>query len=183
MKNILVTIFMLFLLLLQSCSINEPKTNNLITALTKFDDVGSIVSEYSQGLILKSVFSKEVKYNGQAEKWIYKYSSGGIAVDYYYHATESKVRFDSTSTMTLDGEGLIVNQWFNSDEAMRIAEENGGKKFRETNLEYNIEISLVEPMIPNSVTYWFVKYISKTGNNEILHLGINSLTKEVNLYY
>lgn len=182
MRNILHALILLSLLLLQSCSINEPISNNLITALSKIDDIESIASEYDQGLILKSISCKEVEYNGQAEKWIYKYSSGGIAVDYYFHATEREVKFDSTSIITLDGEGLIVDEYFNSDDAMMITENSGGREFRKNNLDYTIEITLVEPLIQDPEAMWFVKYKSSKNNN-ILHIGINNSTQEVGLYY
>ena len=178
-NNLIISLFLLFLF--QSCSVNEPNPkDNLLTAATKISDIESLASESSKGLILKSIKSKNVQVNGEAEIWQYKYSSGGIAVDYYFTATPNEVMLDSTSDIIWDGEGFINNQWFDSDEAMRIAEENGGKEFRETNKDYKIEISLTEPMIPNAETYWFVKY--KSGN-KILHIGINNSTKEVKLYY
>ncbi|MFZ1290666.1 MAG: hypothetical protein WAR79_11290, partial [Melioribacteraceae bacterium] len=96
--------------------------------------------------------------------------------------TENSVNFDSTSILILDGENLIVDQYFDSDEAMKIAENNGGKEFRENNIDYTIEITLLEPMVPNSDAMWFVKYKS-IKNNNILHIGINNSTKEVVLYY
>jgi hypothetical protein len=182
MKDNIVKVFSIFFLLLHSCSVNDPESDDFITALSKLETVESIVSEQSQGLILKSIFNKDVHYSGKAERWAYKYSSGGIAVDYYYHATANEVAFDSTSTWTLIGEGLIVDQYFDSNVAMKIAEENGGKEFREDNLDYRIEISLVEPMVQDPNVMWFVKYIS-SKNNKILHLGINNSTKEVDLYY
>lgn len=182
MRNNFIKVISLFFLLLQSCSVNDPESDHFITALSKLENVESIVSEQSQGLILKSIVNNDVHFGGQAEKWVYKYSSGGIAVDYYYHATENEVTFDSTSTFTLIGEGLIVEQYFDSDVAMKIAEENGGKEFRENNLDYKIEMSLIEPMVQDPNVLWFVKYIS-TKNNKILHLGINNSTKAVGLYY
>lgn len=124
-----------------------------------------------------------MQINGQANKWTYKYSAGGLAVDYYFHATANEVLFDSTSNIILDGESLIAQQWFDSDEAMKIAEDNGGKEFRNNKSEYTIEVSLYAPLVPNSVTYWFVKYKSQIGRNRILHLGINTLTRETALYY
>ncbi|MBU0474299.1 MAG: hypothetical protein KKF62_09055 [Bacteroidetes bacterium] len=181
-------LIMLFtLLLLFGCtknSVNDPTDNNgKITAASKFNAVKSLASEYSEGLILKSIKSEELQSDGFAKKWNYKFSTAGIAVDYYFHATSNEVLYDSTSSINMDGEGLIANQWFDSDEALIIAENNGGKEFRNNNHEYLIEASLVEPLIPNSETIWFVKYSSSFGNTKILHLGINTITKEVGLYY
>jgi len=182
MKSNLIKLFFLPLLVLcESCSVNDPNTDDkFITAKTKISEIESIASEHSSGLVLISIKSKDVQTTGHAEKWQYKYSSGGIAVDYYFHATVNEVLFDSISTTILVGEGFIIHNWFDSDEAMKISEANGGKEFRENNSDYIIEVSLVEPMVPDSETYWFVKY--KSGN-KILHLGINNSTKEVNLYY
>lgn len=182
-------LIMLFsLLLLFGCtksSINDPINNNgNITAASKFDAVKSLASKYSGGLILKSVKSEQLQPDGFAKKWNYKFSTAGIAVDCYFHATSNEVMYDSTSSITLvNGEGLIAHQWFDSDEALKIAENNGGKEFRNNNPEYLIEASLVEPLVPNSETIWFVKYSSSSGNTKILHLGINTTTKEVGLYY
>jgi hypothetical protein len=95
----------------------------------------------------------------------------------------NEVLFDSTSTIILDGEDFIPQKWFDIDEAMKMSKNHGGKEFRENNSDCTIKIFLVEPFVPNSVAYWFVKYKSKIGSNKILHVGINNSTKEVNLYY
>lgn len=182
MKKLSSTLIIISIILLQNCSVNDPANNSSITALTKIDEIEAIVKEHAEGLVLKSIISKDVDENGKSEKWIYKYSSAGISKDYYFHTTENRVNFDSTSILILDRENLIVGQYFDSDEALKIAENSGGKEFRENNINYTIEITLIEPMVQNSDVMWFVKYKS-IKNNNILHIGINNTTKEVALYY
>lgn len=153
-----------------------------ITAAYNFSAVESLISTYYDGLLLLSIKSDNVDYDGYAKKWCFVYSSGGIAVDYIFHSTYYDVGFDST-TVEIIGIGYISRTWFNSDKALGIAEENGGKDFRMKNPDYSIKASLSEPVIPNSTTYWYVTYRSKSDKTKSLMLGINANTGEVTLKY
>jgi hypothetical protein len=182
-KTIIVTI----LLCLYGCdkeSVNQALIDGeRITAAYNLSAVESLASTYSKGLLLLSIRSDNVEYDGFAQKWCFRYSSGGIAVDYYFHTTSTNVIFDSTSILMYVGLTFISHKWCNSDEALRIAENNGGKDFRMKNSEYSIEASLGEPLVPNSTTLWYITYRSKLDSTKSPMFGIDAKTKEVTLKY
>ncbi len=90
-----------------------------ITAAYNFSAVESLVSTYYDGLLLLSIKSDNVDYDGYAKKWYFVYSSAGIAVDYIFHSTYYGIGFDST-TAEIIGVGYISHTWFNSDKALRM---------------------------------------------------------------
>lgn len=161
-------------------SVNETLINgNRITAAHNLSAVESLAATNYNDLQLVSVKNDNLEYDGYADKWSFRYTSGGIAVDYYFHTTSKEVKFDSTSTLQIDGSSFINHQWFDSNEALQIAEENGGKDFRDKNQNYKIEASLGEPLVPNSSTYWYVTYRSKLDYTENLILVIDAKTGEL----
>lgn len=180
-------IILISFLLFAGCdknSINDAFIDgDRITAAYNLSAVESLASEYSQGLKLLSINGESVEYDGFARKWCFRYTSGGIAVDYYFHTTSKEVIFDSTSTFMNIGSTFISHKWFNSNEALKVAEKNGGKDFRMKNPTYIIEASLGEPLVPNSTTFWYITYRSKLDNTKSLLLGIDSNTGEVTLKY
>jgi hypothetical protein len=173
-----------FLLLLIGCGENSIENSliegNKITAAYNFKTLESLVYSYDRELKLLSIRSDDVDYEGFALEWCFRYSSDNIAVDYYFHTTSKEVVFDSTSTAKNIGSTFISHPWFDSSEAFRIAERNGGKEFRKKNLEYSVQASLGEPLIPNSRTFWYITYYSKT---ERLMLAIDADSGETTLIY
>ena len=177
-------IFILALLLImEGCnrdSVNNPLIEgNRITAAYNSSKVESLAAQYSDGLLLMSVQSENLDYDGFASKWRFRYSSAGIAVDYYFHTSAKEVYYDSISTMKLVGSGFIVHQWFDSDQALKIAEESGGRDFRRKNSQYIIEASLGEPVVPNSTAIWYITYRSKSDDTKALALSIDANTGKV----
>ncbi len=161
-------------------SINNPLIEgDRITATYNFGKVESLAAQYSDGLLLMSIQSENLDYDGFAKKWCFRYSSAGIAVDYYFHTSAKEVNYDSISTMKFVGSGFIVHPWVNSDKALNIAEKNGGKDFRHENSQYIIEASLGEPVVPNPRAIWYVTYRSKTNSTKILSLSIDANSGDV----
>jgi len=156
--------------------------NNRITAAYNLRTVESLAETYSEGLQLLTIRSKNVAIDGYSQKWCFIYSSGGTDSDYYFHTAFKEVKFDSTSSKRI-GITYISTSWFDSNEALGIAEKNGGKDFRLNNLEYKIEASLVKPGLPNSKTFWYITYRSKSDKTKSLMLGIDARTGEVKLKY
>lgn len=89
------------------------------------------------------------------------------------------MKLDSVVNSILDGNAIITHDWFDSDKAVEIAEENGGKTFRNENPEYIIEASLSEPLVPNTSTIWYIEYRSIVNASNNLLLGIDANTGEV----
>ena len=135
-------------------SINEPLIiGNKITAAYNYSAVEALAITYSDGLKLISIKSDNLDFDGYANNWSFRYTSGGIAVDYCFHTTSEEVKYDSITTKVI-GTSLITHQWFNSNEALKIAEKNGGRDFR-----------------------------TKLKTSESLLIGIDANTGEVTLKY
>jgi len=182
-KKIIILALLPFLMECDKNPINNTLIdNNRITAAYNLRVVDSLAETYSEGLQLLSIRSKNVAFDGYSQKWCFIYSSGGIAFNYYFHTTANEVIFDSTSSKNI-GSAFISHQWFESNEALRIAEKNGGKDFRMKNPEYTIEASLGEPNVPNSTTFWYITYLSKLDSTKSLMLGIDANTRGVTLKY
>ena len=170
------------LIFMGGCNNNSPNNplvdGNRITAAYNFNKVESLAAQYSEGLRLMSIRSEDLDYDGFARKWCFRYTTGGIAVDYYFHTRVNEVEYDSTSTQLI-GSGFIAHEWFDSDNAMKIAEKNGGKDFRRQYSQYTIEASLGEPVVPNSATIWYISYRSKSDHTKSLFLSIDANSGEI----
>jgi hypothetical protein len=153
-----------------------------ITAAYNLSAIESLVSTNYHGLLLLAIRSDDVDYDGYAKKWCFVYSSAGIAVDYIFYSTYDGVGFNSTTSKII-GISFISQSWFNSDKALKIAEENGGRDFRMKNPDYSIKASLSKPGVPNSTPFWYVTYRSKSDKTKSLMLGINAKTGEITLKY
>lgn len=164
-KIIIITSF----LLLAGCdqdSIISPFVDGRITAAHNITAIKTLPTFFA-GLLLISITSEGLEHDGYSDKWTYRYTTGGIAVDYYYHLTSREAKFDSTSKQ-LDGLGFIRHKWFNSDKALQIAESKGGKEFRKRNKDYTIEAALVEPLWDD----FDIKDVGDTSN------GVQSIISE-----
>jgi len=173
-----------FLLFIIGCS-QEDSINEIlidgdrITAAFNLGAVESFASSFSEELKLLSLRSEDVSYDGFARKWCFIYRSGEIPNDYYFHTTSTGIAMDSTSTSAIFGITYISHQWINSNEALSIAEINGGTDFRMKNPDYIIEASLSEPLVPNSVTFWYITYYSKSDRTKSIMLTINANSGEI----
>ena len=181
-KNIII---LALLLLIIGCAKNLTNhtltNNNKITAAFNFGKVESLAKTYSKDLMLHSIHSDNVDFKGYAQKWTYIYSSETDS-DYCFYATLKKVEFDSTLPKNI-GSTFVSSPWFDSNKALGIAEKNGGEDFRLNNLEYKIEASLAKPVVPNSATFWYITYRSKSDKTKRLMLGIDARSGEVTLKY
>jgi hypothetical protein len=185
--KILIFISLIFIILI-GCSKdpftiqNHLENENRITTVYKYNDVNSLANpeNKSNGLKLESIKSDDVDENGTSEKWIYSYTSGGIAVTYYYQATKNKVILDSISTIIkFPPTQLISHSWIDSNDLLKITENNGGYDFRAKNSEYKIEIKLEELLGYNSSTYWYVTYFSTRDESKTLLLVVDASNGEL----
>ncbi|MBI9071415.1 MAG: hypothetical protein JEY94_07435 [Melioribacteraceae bacterium] len=185
MKNDFLIILIITAICFNGCnhSTNPEDKKETITALEKLNEVTSLVESFPNKLELLSINSSNVNDDGESLNWNYKYSAGDPGVDYRFHTDINGASFDSTSTLVLLGNKVIANIYFDSNKALKLAEANGGSDFRKTHKDFVIEATLTEPLVPNSQPMWFIRYTSETGDQRILHLGINCVTKEVGFYY
>lgn len=178
-------IFILFIaLLFGSCGINDSSSSSTVregkvTAAFNLGAVESFASSFSPGLKIMLLKSDNVTPEGFSAKWNFEYSSGGLAVSYHFHNSYLGVGYDSTSAFMRIGVAFISNRWINSSEALKVAERNGGREFRLKNPGSTITASLSEPLIPNSSTFWYITYISKSDDGSRLFLIIDASTGEV----
>ena len=181
-----VTFVFLVCLLIINCNQKEKEANivsavlidgELITAAFNLQGVESFAHSFSSELKLRSIRSDDVNFNGFSKKWCFEYTS--VEIDYYFHTTHISVGLDSNSTIKEVGSAIISHEWMNSNEVLPIAEKNGGKEFRTTNKEYQIIASLGEPLVPNSKTCWYIRYLSLLDNSKKLDISIDATTGEL----
>lgn len=115
----------------------------------------------------KYLFDKRTEKNSMINKiCIYSADCFGVYCDTVY-----------TEPARL-GAAYISKEWMDSDEALIIAEKNGGGSFRK---EYNdclISVICGEAVVPNSVPDWYIKYKSKSDKTKYMTMGINAVTGE-----
>ena len=179
----------LFLSLLLSCHTKNdlmPTSTteefNKITANLKFNEITNLANPENKpnGLMIESLISSDVNLEGKSLKWIYCFTSGGIAVKYYYSATYKSVTYDSVSKVhKFPPTQLISHEWINSSIALSVAENNGGKLFRANNAGYIIEAKLEESLGYNNPTYWYITYYSIVESSIKLSFIIDATTGEI----
>ena len=153
------------------------------TAKYKLADVNSLAESHGSGLRLMIVSSDQVNIDGTSDQWQYVYAdTASPHSTYWFHANASGVVFDST-TGTLIGPAIIYQNWFNSDSALTIAEQNGGSQFRAQNPHYTLAASLGEPIVPNPKPYWHVTYQSTDNQSHILELSIDAMSGQATPVY
>ena len=156
---------------------------NTITAAERLADVTLLARFYEPTLTLWTVTSSDVTPYGTSPLWRYLYADTvqpGPA--YWFHATAAGAVFDSTAAMGV-GMARISHSWFDSDSALRIAEQNGGTQFRNTVPRCTIDASLGEPLVPDRPVIWWITYRSVEDESTVLLLGIDAITGAVKLTY
>ncbi len=180
-------IIFIFCLSFIGCNKNESPTvsnyegANHITASFRNSEIEAYAKSEDAVLRLKYINSNNVNYDGYSNSWSYKYSkhldSAFVSRHYYISSFYDSIQCDSIvireSTV---GDAFISQGWLNSDKALEISENNGGKEFRNNNSDYNISASLGEAVVPNSKPIWTIRYTSKTNKSISLYIRINAVT-------
>lgn len=144
-----------------------------ITASFGYPAVRSLALSFDEGSRLIGIGSDEVNYDGTAPKWSYSYLASGTPSIHWFHATYDGVAFDSNAALKL-GTKEITHSWVNSDVALLIAEQNGGRDFRNQTPNCTISASLGEPLVPDPKTCWWIAYRSKEDRSRYLSLTIDA---------
>jgi hypothetical protein len=186
MYNIVV-VFFLFLISCESTTENIIESENHITASYRYDEIEKYAKSLDSSLRLKSVSSNNLNYDGTSSSWSYKYSkvldSAFTSQYYYFSSFYGSIALDSVvNRETTIGDAFISKSWLNSNDAMRIAEKNGGKQFRTSNSNYYITASLGEAVVPNSNPFWYIKYTLYGDKNNYVVFNINAVTGSVGKY-
>jgi len=177
----------LFLISCESSTENTFEGKNHITARYKYNAIEKYAKSLDGSLKLKSVSSSNVNYDGTSSSWTYKYSkisdSAYISDYYYFSSIYESIREDSIiTTNTTVGDAFISQSWFDSNYALKIAEENGGKQFRTSYNNCYITASLGEAVVPNSNPFWEIKYSINGDKNNYIIYNINAVTGSVGKY-
>ncbi len=195
MKNIIV--ILLLSLLLLGCSKDSNTTDNNIndisgndkpnTAHFNFATVEKQAKTLDSNSRLKSIYAENVKIDGTADSWIFKYSSVNIGINtskyFYFRTFDKTVKCDSIiSIKPMVGGAPISKNWMNSDKALAIAENNGGNEFRLQNPDCLISASLGETLIPESSPNWCIYYSSKNNSGKRLWININSVNGSFRIF-
>lgn len=167
--------FAVFLLLLGTITYGQK-----ISANFNFKSVDSLLRIMEEKAEVFSIQSENVDTNGASEKWAYWYLSQLINTHpiYVFSVTPNSVQFDSLwNNFNLDGPMIITEKWIDSDSALSLAEQNGGKNFRRLHPNSKITAHLGQALVPNSQPHWSIKYISADNTNETLLLFIKASEK------
>jgi hypothetical protein len=130
------------------------------TALEHLISIDSVAAEIDQDAQLLAIWSWTCDTTGRSYKWYYIYQSSSQQTYYELWWRAGRiVQQDSLKWTWMLGENdlPITESWIDSDFALAIADERGGKEFRETN-----ELATVEMFLTSSdhVT-WAVRYRSQ----------------------
>ena len=136
-----------------------------ITAAFMVAHVESVALTKAQEAHLILVRSSSVRVDGTSSMWQYEYV-GPLASTLWFRAGYNIVVYDSASSAGV-GVAVITYHWIDSNIALRIAETHGGSDFRARNPDYSISASLVQPVVPNASTYWYVTYRSSNINDRV----------------
>jgi len=178
--------FLFYLIILFNLCNENPASTDIdepILASYNKSEVENMAQSLQNDANLLTIKSDDVNLNGKSISWCYLYYSFSEDSRYYFKTNSKEVELDSTRNGAIDGLSFITHTWFDSNEAIEIAEENGGEEFRSENQEYIIEASLSEPLVPNTSTIWYIEYRSKINESLGILLGINANTGEVLLKY
>jgi hypothetical protein len=183
----LVIVFCLFLISCDSSTENTYESKDHITASYRYNEIEKYAKSLDGSLNLKSVSSSNVNYDGTSSSWSYKYSkildSAFTSKHYYFCSFYESINLDSIVTRkTTVGDAFISQSWFNSNEALKVAEESGGKQFRKNNSNCRITASLGEAVVPNSNPFWYIKYSIDGDKNNYVVFDINAVTGSVSKY-
>lgn len=174
-KTVQLASVILFILYSSGC-INPLISNSIkdsgITAMENLDQVNQLAEKMDGDLKLSRIYSDTVNVSGTSVKWNYVYFSTSPPDGmYYFHATFTSVAYDSSSSIMLDGVGIIDNMGMDSNRALEKAEELGGSDFRKAHPNFRISASLSQPVVPDATTWWYIRYFD---GDDIFHVQINA---------
>ncbi len=152
-------------LLFFSCSKTVPPAAldgvNGITAAYKLRAVEQMAHASGSALQLVSVGTNAMHIDGTSKSWSFTYVRTSLPVAmYFFTATFDSVLLDSVSGRALTGAGVITQDWINSTVAAELAENNGGRLFRQNNADYSIRANLGQAVVPSPFIAWYITYRS-----------------------
>jgi hypothetical protein len=134
---------------------------NGMTAHFKLNAVEQLARASDSTLQLVSVGTNAMNTNGTSRSWSFTYARTALPVKmYFFTATFDSVILDSISSRILTGAGVITQEWINSSVAAELAENHGGKLFRQDNPDCPIQAKLGQAVVPSPFIAWYITYRS-----------------------
>jgi len=124
MKKIAISVFVL-IILFQIILFSQSFTASHNKAIAD-----SLVQQLNPEAKLLFIKSDSVFSDGTALSWFYQYMAVSVSSHYFLHTTFDSAVYDSMNEQILDGPMIIAEPWIDSDSALAIAEEQGGREFR-----------------------------------------------------
>jgi hypothetical protein len=106
---------------------------------------------------LALVTCSDMDTTGKSDRWNYVYLSLDSLKEYRFHAQNNQVVFDGSYGMRV-GAGVLINPWINSDSALTVAERSGGTEIRRQFPNCTLSASLMRPVCPPFLCYWYIYY-------------------------
>lgn len=171
------TILLIFLF---SCS--DEEINH--TALKNYDLIDKYVQSITPTYSLILVMCNNVNINGTSNSWSYVFTGHAQPHKFYFLSSSfNGFKLDSISTKPPRlGIGPITKPQMDSNEALFLAQNNGGREFREANPNYTISAQLFGNFYPEQKMFWFITYRSSSNQTQQKTIVINALTKEIDNY-
>ena len=133
------TVLFYFILFFSVCYHNDLYSQSITAKYNKLivDSLMQIINPNAKLLMIKS---DSVLINGTSLSWKYQYSifSGGSDTNYFFHTIKDSVFYDSLNNLIIVGPTYIRKQWIDSDSAIVITNNMGGREFRNEFDSFNI---------------------------------------------
>lgn len=136
-----------------------PPTVDSPTARDSLASIDEIANSVVADAQLLFVASWDCDTTGKSYKWVYIYESASQQQNYEFWVQSGQIiKQDTVTVPWMINENLvpIIGSWIDSDSALVIAEEKGGKAFREANIIEQIELILAK----SPELLWNVNYIA-----------------------
>lgn len=96
--------------------------------------------------------ASDLDTSGKSQNWNYQLVSFQEKEVYFYTYQSYSVLLDTIMGIPI-GPSVVDSNWINSDKAIFIAEQNGGKAYRDQNKNYQINADLCSRPSPPFYTY------------------------------
>ncbi len=141
-----------------------------LTAKQRLTTVDSLAAISATDARLVKIVSPAVDPTGHSYYWSYVYTSALNNSFYEFILFGSQLllknnQFEATDPLLYSDIPALPRAWIDSDSALTVAEQNGGKEFRNQNSNNHIDVLLItiEQELPIERPTWFIFYTDPNG--------------------
>ena len=148
-----------------------------ITAAYRMATVDSLAKRCGRGMLLYEISSAELNTVGTSPVWYFDYedTKAPAGTAYRFYATFDCVALMGKEGMRV-GPNIVQHSWFDSDLAIEIAENNGGREFRNKHPGCTMSSLLTGSDEYPSRTYWYVDYNPNNSQTKFLDFILDANT-------